>query len=86
MYIAVTKRDFSFRMLLGFPVLYKTGFEYSSFNVAKDDNPKPSTLIIYPHKNDYYMSVEAPDIKQEELDNHKMINAVTSLIKGYSIF
>ena len=57
LYIVVTKRDFSFQMILSFPTLEKMNYHYLSYtnknNIYKQIDPK---FRIYPHRDTYYMS------------------------------
>lgn len=69
LYVAVIKRDFSFKMLLSFPTLEQMNYHYISYtdrnNVYKKIKP---LLRIYPYRNIYYMNISSTPITNETIN------------------
>lgn len=73
LYIAVGKKDFSFSMILGFPIFRKMNFDYKSYMYKQDESAKSLVGIepifrLMPHGNTYFMKMDFQNVTNEVLN------------------
>ncbi len=67
LYVAVTKRDFSFRMILSFPVFEKMNYQYISYTNQGGHKQINPLFRLYPSKSTYMMSIKYRNITDDLL-------------------